>query len=238
MSFQILSPDDARWATLFEGLPRHRQDVFYSPSFARLCQSTLNRNDDVRCAAMTFGAEVVLYPFVRRNVGGLTGRSSLEGLYDITSLYGRGGIVASRTDTADLVAFHVAMEDYCRENAVICGFDRFHPVIGNDAWAASGTKVSDVGGFVVVDLRPEMSAVERSFKSSVRKDLRKAEHNGITSFWESGRHHLQEFLDIYYHTMERNSASGFYYFTPQYFEMLIRRCLTSTISSTRFPRDR
>lgn len=220
VSFQILKPDSLEWATLFERLPLERQDIFYSPSFARICQATLNRNDEVCCASMTLGEDVVLYPFVRRNVGRLTGRSAFAGLYDIASLYGRGGLVASR-GTADAMAFfHVAMADYCRSTAVTCGFDRFHPVIGNDAWAAPAAKVMDVGGFVVVDIRPEMTAIEDSFKPSVRKDLRKAERNGIVCFAESNCDHLPEFLDIYYHTMGRNQAAGFYYFSDDYFAAL------------------
>jgi hypothetical protein len=222
MQFHILKPDSSRWAELFESLPLHRQDAFYSASFARVCQSTLNQSDEVRCAAMTFDGEVVLYPFVRRNIGRLTGQSRFAGLYDLVSLYGRGGIVASEAAAPEIASFHAAMGDYCRETSVTCGFDRFHPVIGNDAWAAPDARVMDVGGFVVVDMRPEMSSIEESFKPSVRKDLRKAERNGIVCFAEANCDHLREFLNIYYHTMGRNSAAGFYYFSEQYFASLSR----------------
>jgi Acetyltransferase (GNAT) domain len=222
MSFEILTPQDARWEALFERLPVARQDVFYASSFARLCQSTLNTADEVRCAAMSDGTEVILYPFVRRNVGRLSGRPDSNDLYDVISLYGRGGVVASRAAPADLQKFYAALGDYCQSGRVICGFDRFHPVIGNDAWGAGHTRIIDVGGFVVVDLRPDFEAIEQSFKPSVRKDVRKAERNGIECFSEGTIDHLQEFLDIYYHTMGRNSASGFYYFTREYFELLAR----------------
>ncbi len=222
MPFQILKPDSPQWEILFESLPLHRQDVFYSPAFARLSQSTLNQNDEVCCAAMTFDADVVLYPFVRRDAGKLTGRASFTGYYDIASLYGRGGIVASHAAETNITSFHLAMAGYCRESAVICGFDRFHPVIGNDVWAAPDAKVMEVGGFVVVDMRPEMDAIEGTFTPSVRKDLRKAERNGIVCFAESNCDHLKDFLDIYYHTMDRNSAAGFYYFSKEYFIALNR----------------
>jgi hypothetical protein len=222
MPFKILKPDDPQWQDFFDSLPTHQQDVFYSPSFARLCQTTLNKNDEVCCAAMTFDASVVLYPFVRRNIGRLTGHHSFSGLYDITSMYGRGGIVASRFVEVEIASFHSALAEYCQETAVTCGFDRFHPVIANHAWAGPAARVMDVGGFVVVDMRPEMSAIEASFKSSVRKDLRKAERNGITFFAESDSDHLTEFLEIYRHTLERNSAANFYFFSDEYFSTLGR----------------
>jgi hypothetical protein len=220
MSFQILTPHDPTWAELFERLPDCRRDVFYSPAFAAVCQDTLNRDDEVCCAALTGDAEVILYPFVRRNIGRLTGLSELAGLCDIISLYGRGGIVMHPAAASHIESFHASMAQYCRESAVICGFDRFHPVIGNDAWAAPATRVMDVGGFVVVDMRPDMSVIENSFKPSVRKDLRKAERNGITCFAEPDCSHLQDFLDIYYQTMTRNGASEYYYFADDYFAAL------------------
>ncbi len=222
MSFQLLKPDSPQWEGLFGIMPPHQQDVFYSPSFARLCQRTLNRDDEVYCAAMMFDTNVVLYPFVRRNVGRLTGQSRLGRIYDITSMYGRGGIIVSQPLTADVRAFHAAMADYCRETAVFCGFDRFHPVIGNQVWAAPDAKVQDVGGFVVVDLRPEMTAIEASFKPSVRKDLRKAERNGIVCFAETNCDHLAEFVAVYNQTMNRNAAAEFYYFPEEYFAALSR----------------
>lgn len=222
MAFVVLKPGSPEWATLFESLPYDQQDVFYTPSFARLCQHTLNKADEVLCAAMTSDAGVVLYPFVKRDLGKLTSFSSFAGFYDITSLYGRGGIVASRAAAKEITSFHAAMAGYCRQNAIVCGFDRFHPVIGNDSYAPPDAKVMEVGGFVVVDMRPEMGAIEDAFKPSVRKNLRKAERNGIACFVESSCDHIEAFLDIYYHTMSRNSATGFYYFSEEYFVALNR----------------
>jgi hypothetical protein len=222
MLFSILNPDNPEWDILFESLPLDQQDIFYSPSFARLCKNTLNRDDEVLCAAMTSKVGVLLYPFVKRSLARLTGFPSTAGLYDLISLYGRGGIVGSLAALMGVAPFHTAMAAYFRENAIVCGFDRFHPVIANDARAAPDARIMDVGGFVVVDMRREMDAIENTFKQSVRKDLRKAERNGITCFAESNCDHLKEFLDIYYHTMGRNSAAEFYYFNEEYFLALAK----------------
>ena len=218
MPFLILKPDSPEWEALFESLPHDQRDVFFSPAFARLCQNTLNREEEVLCAALTSADGAVLYPFVKRDLARLTGFSKAAGLHDITSLYGRGGIVGSPGMNAQ--TFHAAMAAYCGENAIICGFDRFHPVIANDARAASDAKVMEIGGFVVVDMRPGMDVIESTFKPSVRKDLRKAERNGITCFAEANGDHLKDYLEIYYHTMGRNSAAEFYYFSEEYFAAL------------------
>ena len=223
MTFSILIPDNPVWADLFEMLPLDQQDIFYSPSFARLCQKTLDQNDEVLCAAMTSDAGVLLYPFVKRNLGKLTGFAEYSGYCDITGLYGRGGIVGSAAALQGTTPFHAAMAAYCRKQAIVCGFDRFHPVIGNDVRAAPDSKIMEIGGFVVVDMRPDMNVIENGFKQSVRKDVRKAERNGITCFAESSSDHLKEFMDIYYHTMGRNSASEFYYISENYFTSVAKK---------------
>jgi|SaaInlStandDraft_4_1057021.scaffolds.fasta_scaffold03819_5 hypothetical protein len=220
MLFSILTTDNVNWDVLFEGLPIEQQDIFYSRSFAKLCEKTLNHKDEVLCAVMTSDDGVVLYPFVRRNISAMTNFSVASNLYDITGLYGRGGIVASLKNETDLVLFHDEMKSYCNENNIVCAFERYHPIIANEDRISGATEVMDIGGFVAVDLRPEMMEIESSFKQSVRKDLRKSERNGITCFAESNCDHLKEFMDIYYHTMGRNSADDFYYFNEEYFETL------------------
>ena len=222
MTFEILNPDDPAWDALFARLPLEQQDVFYGSGFARICQGTLYPDYAVCCAAMTSREDVALYPLVRRNLSRVTGMPQLVELTDTTSLYGRGGVVSSSRDAGWLQSFHRALGQYCRDMRIICGFDRFHPVIANDSCADPGAKVMDIGGFVVVDLRPPMEQIEASFKPSVRKDIRKGERNGVSCFVESDVTHIAEFLNIYYHTMNRNAATGFYYFPEDYFRCLPR----------------
>jgi CelD/BcsL family acetyltransferase involved in cellulose biosynthesis len=222
MAFSILTPDDPAWGALFDRLPAGQRDVFYTPSFARLCQGTLNRDDEVLCAGWESSNAVVLYPFAKRDLGRLTGFQPFAGRHDITGLYGRGGVVAGQASPEVLAEFHAVLAGYCHAGGIVCGFDRFHPVMANDAQAGPATKVMDVGGFVVVDIRPDLDAIHASFKSSVRKDIRKAERNEVRCFDEADDAHLEDFLDIYHATMARNAASEFYYFTAEYFATLCR----------------
>lgn len=222
MAFSILTPEHPEWDALFALLPAGQRDVFYTSAFARLCQHTLNREDEVRCAALRDGDAVVLYPFAKRDLGRITPFPEFAGRYDITGLYGRGGVVAGQATPAMLASFHVALASYCHESGIVCGFDRFHPVMANERNASPATRVMDIGGFVVVDLRPQLEAIQESFKPSVRKDLRKAERNNIQCFAEADGTHLAEFLDIYHGTMARNAADEFYYFSAEYFSALCR----------------
>ena len=222
MWFDVLEVRDPRWETLFRALPLAQQDVFYAPGFARLCQETLNASDAVACAAYTNDAgALLLYPFVRRDVGALLGAEFAEGLFDTLSLYGRGGVVGVAEPDA-LEDFYVLLARYLVNNRVFCSFDRFHPVIGNHAAVSRQAQVRHVGGFVVVDLRPPLEDVLAACKQSVRKDMRKAERKGVTCFAEANCDHLGDFLEIYYQTMDRNAASDYYYFSEAFFTELSR----------------
>ena len=218
--FFIFEQDDPRWDKLFSALLPSSQDVFYSAGFARLCQKILPPSEKAICAGfLSEDDSILLYPFVMRTVAGLVTVATPEGLQDTTSMYGRGGVVGRASPDA-LKSFHRSLAQYMYDHRVLCSFDRFHPVMGNHAFATNDCKLFEVGGFVVVDLRQSVEELRQSFKSSVRKDLRKAERNGVTCFMESNCDHLPRFLEIYYQTMERNSATGFYYFPEAFFASL------------------
>lgn len=220
MRFEVLEPEAARWAELFDGLPREAQDVFYTPGFAQLCQKTIDTGYLVRCAAGTcLDGSVLLYPFVQRPIGGMVDIPVAAEMQDSISLYGRGGVVGMASKES-LAAFHDELADYMRLNRVICSFDRLHPLMSNEKFSSPASAIRDVGGFVIVDLALTLEELEASFKPSVRKDIRKAQRNGVLCMSESSSDHIDEFLDIYYQTMERNSASDFYFFPKEFFTAL------------------
>lgn len=220
MKFEVLEPGNRRWAELFAALPRAARDVFYSPGFAALCQETLDAAHLVRCAAYSDHAGgVLLYPFVLRRTGELVALPAASDLADTISLYGRGGVVGEAS-AEGLAVFHRELANYMASQQVFCSFDRLHPVIGNEQLSPPTSTLRNVGGFVVVDLRPSLEDIEASFKSSVRKDIRKAGRNDVKCFVESNCDHLADFLNIYYQTMERNAASEFYYFPKEFFARL------------------
>lgn len=221
MPFLIFTPEDTGWDATFDLLPPAEQDVFYTSGFARLCQETVYNDDEVRCAAMVSkSGDAILYPFVRRNVSSRFNGIAFTGLHDTTGLYGRGGAVG-RVDEDMLAAFHQGLASYFSEMNVFCSFDRFHPVMANERLAPAEETIMNVGDFVIVDLRPEMTEVEKSFKQSVRKDIRKAERNGVRCFHEGGNDHLEDFLAIYTETMDRNAAGKFHYFSQDFFSRLV-----------------
>lgn len=217
MSIEVLSPQSPQWKSIYDRLPIEQKDVFYSPEFADLCQTELYSESVVKCATSLKNGDEILYPYVERDMGSLTGIPSLSGVKDISSLYGRGGLVVGTTNSERILRFHEEIGEYFHMNNIFCGFDRYHPIITNDRYAGIKTQMRDVGGFVVVDLSPPIEDIESSFVHSTRKHLRKADRNELSCVVESNGENINAFLDIYYKTMDRNAANGFYYFKKDFF---------------------
>tara|TARA_R110002012_G_scaffold212187_1_gene383199 strand:- start:3094 stop:4149 length:1056 start_codon:yes stop_codon:yes gene_type:complete len=216
MSFMIVPPESPDWDALYQRLPQARNDVFYGPAFAKLAQRTFYPDHDVLAAILPTDSGGILYPFVRRDLKQLTGHGFAEGLADISGLYGRGGIVADENSLANLPVFHRALEDYCRAQSVICGFDRFHPILGNETLAAEKSTVFSVGQTVSVDLQALPEDILSGFKHSARKAVRKAIKLDVRAFVEHGADHLKDFLDIYAETMDRREANSFFAFSSDF----------------------
>jgi hypothetical protein len=216
LKLELLTPDDEKWQRLYDALPLASRDVFYAPAYAAVCKAAQNRNDRVMCAAADTDGGPILYPFAVREISRLVGQD-LGPWRDITGLYGRNGVVCAATATSALARFHDAMGEWAVSENVICGFDRYHPVIANEQWASHLTDVRDIGGFVVVDLRPTMDEIRSAFKGSVRTDLRRAERLGVRCFISADPAHIQRFAEIYRETMVSREAHEFYLFDEEYF---------------------
>jgi hypothetical protein len=216
---RLLAPDDVDWQRLYDALAPERRDVFFGPKFAAVCQATLNRADRVLCAAAETSGGPILYPFALREISRIA-NADLGPWRDITGLYGRNGIACGVSASGDIGAFHEELRAWALSQNVLCGFDRYHPVIANDMWASPWTTVSDIGGFVAVDLRPPVDEIRAAFKGSVRTDARKAERNGVRCYLSEDRAHVTRFAEIYRETMVSRDAAAFYLFDEEYFRTL------------------
>lgn len=220
---KIVRPDEPAWQRLHDALPQAARDVFYGPGFARVCDGTIYEDCRVLAATLETPQARILYPFVLRDIGKLLGDPGLGGdAKDITGLYGRGGIVCGGAGRDVLDAFHAEFAGWCRDEGILCGFSRFHPVIDNARYAAPTSRVVEVGKFVVVDLRDSPDEIESRFRYSMQKAIRKGEKAGIRVEVEQTLDHIDDFIDIYHGSLARNDARAFYYFPKSFYAALAR----------------
>lgn len=141
--------------------------------------------------------------------------------YDITTPYGYGGPVINHCiegKKEELVqSYYKEFKKYCLENNIISEFIRFHPVLDNANDFASIYNVRYMRNTVGTNLKEFNDPFQDEFTKSARKNVRRALRDGVTYEIIEEPESIEEFLEIYYSTMDRNKADEYYYFDKEYF---------------------
>lgn len=142
--------------------------------------------------------------------------------YDITTPYGYGGPIiqeVSEGKEEELVeAYYEAFKDYCNDQQIVSEFIRFHPVLENHKSFESIYDVEYYKKTTGTNLRDFDDPFQKEFSKSTRKRSRRALRDGVTCEIVEQLESLDEFIEIYYETMDRNEAADIYYFDREYFD--------------------
>ena len=174
----------------------------------------------------------VFYPYLRRIIH--SDQLSSQH-YDITSAYGYGGPLIQckvKSDEASLFNdFRKMFVQYCQESNIVSEFVRMHPLLVDSSLMSEHMDVSQVNYNVYVELHPERSEENdlSTYKKANRNSIRKAMKHGVEVLIDEDKGHLDEFIDIYNHTMKRNNAVEFYYFRKDYFKDLVERLCDNSV---------
>lgn len=135
--------------------------------------------------------------------------------FDLISPYGYGGFWGK---VNDYDALNRTYNAYCIANGYICEFVRFE--LFGDYRAHYDGEVETRTHNVVRSLDMAMDEIWMDFKQKVRKNVKRAQQNQLEIIIENTDAHLQDFLDIYYSTMDRSNAEGEYYFSKEFYQTL------------------
>ena len=141
----------------------------------------------------------------------------VEGLADWSTPYGFGGPILEKENKEDLDDFFPQLSTYCRNKGIISQFIRFHPVFQNQVPLQNYLKTACLKQTICMDISPEID-IMAELDSKNRNMVRKARKNGIEIRLEPVADSLPAFLDLYYGTMARNEADGYYYFSQEFFD--------------------
>lgn len=192
-------------------------DIYFKPEYGKLNEQIEHGEATTFRFDCEYGSVQTVY--IKRKVPYLVNG---ERYYDAITPYGYGGpIVLGCTDKEQLLTeYKKAYADYCAEEKIVDEFVRFHPLAEN---------ALDFGGIydtfynrhtIAVDLTDaDYSAVQ--FTPDCRNMIRKADKKGVTVEVDESCAHLDEFIELYYATMDKNSATDYYYFDKSYFEQLM-----------------
>ncbi|MBE6970666.1 MAG: peptidoglycan bridge formation glycyltransferase FemA/FemB family protein [Ruminococcaceae bacterium] len=139
--------------------------------------------------------------------------------FDLATPYGYGGWLLE--GDGDSTALYAAYEAWCNEHAIVSEFVRFHPVLKNHIFAQEAYEVIALGNTIAMDLTSN-ETIWTNIISKNRNMIRKAQKNNIRICHGSNKELYQVFREIYNATMDKDHATDYYYFAPDFYESV--RC--------------
>ncbi|MGB4660430.1 MAG: GNAT family N-acetyltransferase [Mobilitalea sp.] len=135
--------------------------------------------------------------------------------FDLSTPYGYGGFWIEGDAYTEV---NEAYDSYCRENGFVCEFVRFH-LFSEYQPCFNGLSETHTHN-VVRSLEIPLEEMLMDFEHKVRKNIKKAEKAGLEVRIDTTGERLDEFLDIYYGTMDRTEANKEFFFTKDFFQTL------------------
>lgn len=203
--------DHIRWNSIVESF--RENDIYFSYEYF-LSSLSVDEGEPILYFFENKHGKIA-YPMVKRKIKTET---SLE-LYDITTPYGYGGpLIESHTENNSLIwDFRNTFSEYCKTHHIVSEFVRFHPLLENYSGLQGDLEIIPFSHTVEIKLQQEGDLLNR-IPGKTRNMIRKAFKNNVEVKKVKIENYLEEFITMYYATMDRNQAVDYYYFSEDYFK--------------------
>ena len=193
-------------------------DIFAAPEYA-----ALYKRSGVEATAFQFKNPEgkIIFPFLIHDLSHLPFfPQGMASAYHIETPYGYGGpVVIEGVPTEKLYSkFYEAFGQWAIQNNVVSEFVRFN--LFSEARKYFPGTVEQHNHNIVLDLSPSIEAIWSDFDHKVRKNVQKAISSGVEVVVDPTGKHLNQFLENYYHTLERRQAAKRYYFGKEFFQKI------------------
>ena len=191
-------------------------DIYYSKDYVSLY---LNEGDELLEFKYTEGDFLFYDIAIKRPILKIGNQEITDGYFDLETAYGYGGYLVNTDDKTFIERALKNYKNYCLDNKIIAQFIRFHPWNNFPKKQEFFDFIIHDRDVVIVDL--SLSKEERwgKYSSNIRRILKKCEKEGL-NFQKSTR--IEDFIYLYYKTMDKNKAEKFYYFPKIYFDKLLK----------------
>lgn len=213
--FDASVPDErAEWRRRWETWPDRQ--VFAHPDYVKLFA---RRCDRVLCASGTSESGGALFPFLLRPLAEEPWAVPGERAWDLVGPYGYGGIFAWNFPAEHAEAFCREFQEWLAAQAVVTSFVRLSLFPEETLPFFGSTEVRAPNVVRSLDLTPD--ELWHDYEHKVRKNVNRAKQLQLEAEIDGTGRRLEDFLSIYYSTMDRRDASGSYYFPREFFETIL-----------------
>jgi hypothetical protein len=213
----LTTADQSHWYEVLDRVGHY--DFCHVPTFSRLAEQC--GQGEARLLVFREGDFVMAFPLLVREIE--TASPHLAGAWqDVTSVYGYAGPLASSPYLSEETRARCCgfIEDFFHEHRVVSALTRLHPLLEQAPLLEGYGEVVPVGWTLSLDLRQSEEEQRSCYRRNHRQDIRKLESLGVVCE-QAGAEHLDDFIEMYYDTMDRVGASPQYYFSKRYFTRLL-----------------
>ena len=210
-----VQPGDAEWEDALRQCPH---DVYHTSEYVLL--EARRMHGEAGAVLLKADGLIGLIPLVVRRLPSHLG-SEFDRFRDATSPYGYPGPIFGGADGARSAklpeALHM-MRQLLAGRGVCTVFLRLHTLLpAPEIEESPNVHVVNHGETVWMDLTLDEAGYRRTLRENHRRVLRRLEAQGITAHIDARWERLNDFIALYYETMEDTGATADYFFSPQYF---------------------
>lgn len=220
---QIHVDEKTRWNEVVKSFSNY--DVFYLHEYVLAFMKENKKNGEPVLLYYKKGSDRAINVVFKRDVAQdekLKGKVPEGEYFDLVTPYGYGGFWGL---VGDHEALNKIYNEFCIAQHYICEFVRFE--LFSDYHDYYDGEVETRTHNVIRSLELPLDEMWMDFKHKVRKNVNKANSFGLEIVIENNEEYLQEFLDIYYSTMNRSNAENEYYFSKEFFQTI--NCMRENI---------
>ncbi|HEX8563144.1 MAG TPA: GNAT family N-acetyltransferase [Flavobacterium sp.] len=206
MEFSI----STNWNPMLNGFSAERKDAYFTEEYVKLYAT---HTDEPECFICESDNNILLFPYLRRRF-----EFGAQSYSDFETPYGYGGPIANTSDKEFIENALRLFAKYCTEQAFVCGFVRFHPLLNNAAGFETIGRVLVDRQTVAINLElSENDIWMNELTSKNRSTIKKAASRGLRFVADYDFAYLDNFIDLYNRTMDKLGADEFYKFGPRYY---------------------
>ncbi|MBN2412655.1 GNAT family N-acetyltransferase [candidate division KSB1 bacterium] len=169
---------------------------------------------------------IAALPLLLRKVQNVPGLEKAgKDLWDATSVYGYAGPVTSHKNLPEsfILNFQDSIKEELIKQNVITVFSRLHPFIPQTKLLQGIGKVVTAGITISIDLTLSLEEQRSQYSKGHKSGVNKLKKLNAVCIHDERLEYFDEFIDLYYETMNRVTAKNYYYFEKSYFEKFIRQ---------------
>jgi hypothetical protein len=219
---EISSNNDNKWNNYINLIPKDKCDIYFNPNYINFFAKP---HESVSLFCFEEGNNAMLVPYIKRKINSL-GYTLDKEYFDLESVYGYTGYTSNCQEPEFVNSFFSSFNKYCTANNIVAEFCRYSPLLNNQNLVEKNRSIIFDRSTITIDLNETYEQIwTKQYSSKNRNIIRKAGSYNYQFKMKSKPDlaEIEEFVEIYYHSMINSNADEFYFFEKESFIELFEK---------------